>query len=948
LLALSGTTFAQTTGNIRGEVTDETGGVLPGAAVTITSEALIGGPRTVFTNEIGVFRFPSIAVGTYVVEITMDGFNSYRVEGVEVTLNGTTTVNAALPLATVAETVTVSGEPPILDVTDSGQSDGWRGELIEDLPTNRNFWDLMQASPGIATLSPDGQAQRLQAYGSGNTSNSWNVDGIEVTSPDTGTAWWYLNPDMIEEIEISGIGAPAEFGNATGAVLNVVTKGGSNDFHGSADFYFQFDELTDDNVKVDPFTGAPDPEGIPFRRDSYRDITGSFGGPISRDSLWFFFGAQHGRDYYTLPGVTSEVNAGAAYDRFDFKLSAQLGEKHKLDGLVHQEIFETDEAVTAFLTPDAAGRESGTNPAWKVGLTSVLSDTTLLELNYAGWWGDAPWESVTGSRGEAFIDYDPPGGGPERYSNGIWYPYEYDNSTHQFSAKMTKYAEDFLKSQHDFKFGVQLSYGETDTRVNLSPTGAYVYNAGTYTYYYGGYAYEYNYLYRAVQDGYSYGSTGNNLGVFLDDSITIGDRLTLNLGVRYDRNVGNLSPSERLNPDFSPTGVSTPGADGLIEWNNVSPRLGFSWQPTASGNTVVSGFFGVFYNQNVMGDWNGQIDRPPIDYYESSNPTEVLARLRAGEQVPPEAFDIFSSTFEFSENVLNYDVKAPRTLQYTVGYEQQLATDVSLGVRYIYKDSDHFIGWNVQGGLYEPFEYTDPFTGNTFTLLKEVERPIIQKGNGPDLSPNIVQILGEQPRYQTDYHGVLLTVDKRFSNGWGLFGSYTWSKTEGLIPDPLREEGGSDPFYSSTRGSDPNTFVNSRGRLVWDRPHMFRLAGTFHLPADFMLAASLNIQSGRAFSRQVRLFDLSSAGGGVPVIMETAGSRDGLRHPTNKSVDLRIGKRFPLGETTAIKLDAIALNLLNDDASIEMATLELDEGDDFVPDNWVFPRRLMILVGFQF
>jgi hypothetical protein len=129
---------------------------------------------------------------------------------------------------------------------------------------------------------------------------------------------------------------------------------------------------------------------------------------------------------------------------------------------------------------------------------------------------------------------------------------------------------------------------------------------------------------------------------------------------------------------------------------------------------------------------------------------------------------------------------------------------------------------------------------------------------------------------------------------------------------------------------------------------MFRLAGTFHLPADFMLAASLNIQSGRAFSRQVRLFDLSSAGGGVPVIMETAGSRDGLRHPTNKSVDLRIGKRFPLGETTAIKLDAIALNLLNDDASIEMATLELDEGDDFVPDNWVFPRRLMILVGFQF
>ncbi len=561
LFALNGIALAQTTGNIRGVVTDETGGVLPGATVTITSEALIGGPRIVVTNEIGVFRFPSIAVGTYVVEVTMDGFSTYRVEGVAVPLNGTATVNAALPLATVTEAVTVSGEPPILDVTDSGFSSGWKGEMIEDLPTNRNFWDLMQASPGIATLSPDGQDDRTQAYGSGNSSNAWNVDGIEVTSPDTGSAWWYVNPDLIEEIEISGIGAPAEFGNATGAVINVVTKGGSNAFHGSANFYFQFDGLTDENVRVDPFSGEPDPNGIPFGRDTYRDITGSLGGPISQDSLWFFFGLQHGRDYFTLLGVTSEVDSGSAYDRFDFKLSAQLSENHRLDEILHQEIFSFDEAVTAFVTPDAAGTESGTNPSWKVGLTSVLSDTTLLELNYAGWWGDAPWESFTGSQGEAFIDYDPPGGGPERYSGGIWYPYDYVQSTHQVNAKVTKYAADFLNSQHDFKFGVQLSYGKSDAKILVSPTGAYAYNIGSYvyTYYYYGYAYEYEYsgLYRAVQPGYSYGSTATNLGVFLDDSITVGDQLTLNLGVRYDRNVGNLAPSDRLNPDFSPTGEST-------------------------------------------------------------------------------------------------------------------------------------------------------------------------------------------------------------------------------------------------------------------------------------------------------------------------------------------------------------------------------------------------------
>ena len=106
--------------------------------------------------------------------------------------------------------------------------------------------------------------------------------------------------------------------------------------------------------------------------------------------------------------------------------------------------------------------------------------------------------------------------------------------------------------------------------------------------------------------------------------------------------------------------------------------------------------------------------------------------------------------------------------------------------------------------------------------------------------------------------------------------------------------------------------------------------------------------SGRAFSRQIPVFDLTLDPGSVSVIMESAGSRPGLRHPTNKNVDLRIGKSFRLGDDARFKFDLIFLNLLNDDASLEMASLELDEGEDFVPDNWVFPRRLMIRVGFEF
>ena len=304
---------------------------------------------------------------------------------------------------------------------------------------------------GFDTDDLNGVTHRFQLdsgypHGSGNTSNSWNIDGINVNSPHLGTSWWWINLDLIEEVEIMGIGAPAEFGNATGAVMNVVTKSGSNNFHGNADFYFQFDGLTDENVKVDEATGLVTEDGIPFGRDAYRDFTGSIGGPISKDSLWFFFGVQVKRDLFTNPGAVSEIPSGDSLERYDFKISAQLSEKHKLDALFHQEIFTFDEAVTPFVTADAAGRESGTNPSWKAGLTSVLNDTALTEINYAGWWGDAPWESLTGSQAEPFIDLDPPGGGPPRSSTGLYYPSDYANWTHQFDAKLTKYAENFLNS----------------------------------------------------------------------------------------------------------------------------------------------------------------------------------------------------------------------------------------------------------------------------------------------------------------------------------------------------------------------------------------------------------------------------------------------------------------------------------------------------------------------
>ena len=163
LLAASGIAIAQTTGNLRGLVKDETGAVLPGATVTISSPALIGGPSPTVTNGQGVYRFPSIAVGTYAVEASMSGFTTYRVEDVRVGLGATATVDATLRLADIAEAITVTGESPVLDITKSGYSSNWRSEMVEELPTNCLGAQLRQRPRARLAPTPIIRSSRYQA-----------------------------------------------------------------------------------------------------------------------------------------------------------------------------------------------------------------------------------------------------------------------------------------------------------------------------------------------------------------------------------------------------------------------------------------------------------------------------------------------------------------------------------------------------------------------------------------------------------------------------------------------------------------------------------------------------------------------------------------------------------------------------------------------------------------
>ena len=538
--------LAQTTGTVRGTVKKPDGTAAPGAKVTLAGDAILGGSREVTTGSSGAYLLSGVPVGVYSVTIEAEGLQAQTVQGVKVNLNSTVVLDFDLA-ASFSEEVVVSGAAPLIDTASSSSGVNYGSEFMEDLPTRRNFYDLIAVSPGISPVSEE--SDRQVAYGSNMQSNAWQVDGLDTSAPETGSSWWSINPDTIEEVQVMGVGAPAEFGNMLGAAFNVVTKSGSNEFKGGLNVYYQTESLTDSSIDL------PDTEFPEYHREKYHDITGTVGGPLARDKWWFFAAAETWRDGYTAPGADPAFTPIQFADRYDAKVTGAIGDRNLLDFKGHYEDWGYPDSADAFHTPDSLSGEKGTNPAWSAMYQRVLSPNTTLDLKYAGWWSDDTHDSQTGSLETPFIDYSPAGGGPERYSGSPVYPWEYETWRNQFDVKMTHFVEDFLGGDHDFRFGVQFNQGVAETAVAPGPDGYYVYR------------YEYYgtpYYYRYEHQPYIYGGEQDAISAFVDDTWRVGDKLTLNLGVRYDRHDARVPDYDELGAGFAPTGGTVP------EWTRSS------------------------------------------------------------------------------------------------------------------------------------------------------------------------------------------------------------------------------------------------------------------------------------------------------------------------------------------------------------------------------------------
>jgi hypothetical protein len=893
-------TFSQRlTGTLRGTVKDAAGEVLPGATVEIESPFLIGGKRSVVTTASGTFIFGALPPGTYKAAFSMPSFQGQQLGDIVISVGKTTTVDVVLKPATLQESVLVLGRTPVIDITKSGTTMTYDQKMLDNLPKARfTYIDIMFWAPGVSAEETQGEEWH-SSYGSSYWSDNYLVDGVDTSFDYNGTTWVWNNPDIYQEGEVIGIGAPAEYGDFQGAVVNVITKSGGNDFHGGLSAYFIPSSFVSKNIGGVDF--PPEVTQFPFHIQRSTDFSLEFSGPIKKDKIWFYSNFQSLRYSYSQLGTDPASPTKSAYDRQFFKGTIQLNKANKLVFSYQHELANLPDVITPYQPFDATAKEPNWTHVPNLMWTSILGPDTILELKLGGWFAHDEWVPMDGNLNEP-MHYDMATG---VYSNGI-HSWDKANATKiQANASLSHFADNFIKGNHEFKMGVQYTRGTYGGISSYSGGAAYYDYAGN----------PYNAYF---QNPYNYGSTVNKLGVFVDDAWSITNRLTLNLGLRFDHQDGDIWDVDEIDAQRNPTGRKIPGIKNVVSWNNLSPRLGLVFQLTSDKKTIFRANYGHYYEGLALRWFSRLAPSAQTIYAFTYNPDTS-------------AYDIPLWTFNPSQG-LGVDPKLKNSLcqQFSLGVTRELFADFSLEVTYLYKSTKNFLSWWNTTGQFEQVDYVDEYTGKTIKVWNQTNDP----------SENFLTLMN-RPEYRQRYRGLIIALQKRMSHNWQLSSSFVISKAYGVAPLDRLTQGNFDGFQN------PNDFINNTGwtgLLQSDRTYMFKLQGTYFFPHSFNVSLSFWAQTGKPIGRTIPVIGMNQ--GGFSVLAEPRGSQWKLDPWYN--LDLRLDKSVKLKDRFGIKFMADIFNVFNSHTMIDTLTTIGTSAGFMKPARIVPPRRIQVAVKFLF
>jgi hypothetical protein len=914
------------TGILVGVVTDTDGAFLPGVTVEARSPAQPGVAADV-TDEVGRYRLLGLTPGTYTVTFALPGFNTLKRERILVRLGRTFNLEVTLKQAALEEEITVVGESPVVDIKKSGSIINYGKEMISKLPTGRDFTSVVNITAGVNDEAIGGGTM---VDGASSSENMYFVDGIDTTSMYTGDTSQRVLMEFVEEVQVKSAGYEAEHGGAMGGVINVITRSGGNEFHGEASGYFRINWLQAlpgglsvfgsserrpfyHYLRINPIDDET-AEVIDFPEDNWTQFEFGLGlgGYIIKDRLWFFASF--------MPRITDRertvefIQDGSIYtasqsERSYFaqgKLTAQFG------GLRLSASYITDYY-----------RWRGALPTLD-GTSAIPSEYPYPEygFNYPGYTisGRADWilsdNLFFGFNGgyyhiNSHQTKEPPGpryyfyrsnigfGAAEEHPRG-WYNYRPADGYQTIKDIQERYVANFdttlfvdLAGEHVFKAGIQA------VRLGQDINDAYLYD---YNLLYWGLDYispvgsgtyetEYGYMRTIEPLGLLATAHSDRFAIFLQDSWTIANRFTLNIGVRAEK---EDIPSFSDLPEYQNAPIDFDFKD------KIAPRIGFAWDIFGDKSTKIFGSYGIYYDVMKLNlslftyggfkRWDHVYDIHTLDwrYPETTHPDLSLAP----DFVYIESINWGIPSFENTQP----DMKPYSKVEYSFGIQRKLGEDLSLTIRYLH---NNILCAIEDLGIQTPEGYHFFNANPGSDWVNELYR-----ANGwPDC-----------PKPKRRYHGVNIGLDKRFSNRWMAGFHYTWSELWGNFSGLAAsdEAGRQDPYYERSFDSwfahrDQN-MNEATGKLATDRPHQFKLYGSYTFDLGLTFGFYSYAMSGTPQARHCVINDISIF---FPEGRLSDGRTQFLTH-----TDLYVEYNLKLGGANALQFNINVSNLFNQRISL--------------------------------
>ena len=915
-------------GRLIGTVIDAQGSILPGVTVTATSPALIGSQVAV-TEADGRYLFPSLPSGTYSLAFELSGFRAARRQNIVLALGQTLNVDLTMQLATLQETVTVTAESPVVDTSSTRLGSEFSSAKLASVPTATDIWAALAQAPGVRMRGFDvggshkSQQVGYESFGVRNQ-NKVVTDGVDTTE-GTGGAGFYQDFFAHEEIAVSAAGGDVTMSTPGSAVFSTIKSGG-NEFKGLENITFEGESFVGDNIDSATsdrgFTGQPN---LIFW-EGHADL----GGPIKRDTLWFYGAINHFKIDKVISGVDREIATDLGlFDNRTTKFTWKASQKDTV--LAYYQWGRKQKPVRGLSVttgPDSILAQD--SKSWmyngqhqRVWTNRFFTDVKVGLFGFG--WPMVP--SVDWQSQPPRIDL-----ATSVRAGAGWNPFTFDRNKPQITATGTYYLPDVAGS-HDLKFGYeylndQSKFGDNGNSGPIEyrdrdgqPSEIRLTDLGTF---------------ESFGNSWVGADDRNQWHAFYaQDQWAMNQRLTVTLGVRVDRQRPHYQPGQRdpVLTEIFPQ-ASVPGRT-LLTNTNVAPRLGASYALTDDNRAVVKAFYGRYYFNFA-------------DRLDGADPAGTNQKIHVFNDLNGDR--IYSGMQELgallsesggSSTQVDPNLETPYTDQFNVSYEQQFWGQSSFRATYVRKMvRNNFATFNPA----RTGQFTVPLT-RTFNLADFGAGTVGQQSftlyDIPAGLPTTNVVTNIPDLKEANYDTVQFGVNKRFAGGLFVQSSfdYQWRdelrQANSASSSPLTSDPIGVGFYQNS-AAFPDV-ANLQQNTNWTA----RILGRYVFPYEFGIGVNYRIQSGWPYARRIQT-RLPNAG----TVWFFAEPIENNRSETATILDFRVDKGIRLGDRYRITLMADLYNALNSNA---VTNFLLTNGSNF---NRIVatldPRTFMVGARFSF